>query len=108
MPGGEDAWLAFHIANPPNSESLRIPTPGTRADPTYMALLRAGMNTDPDSYEEYPGPTFPDVIKADTPKPDTPKPNMPKPDTPCGNYSTKQGNLLIIHKLKQEGSTDEE
>ena len=42
------------------------------------------------------------VIKSD------PDPDMPKPDMPGGNYSTKQGNLLIIYKQEQEGGVRDE
>jgi len=87
-------------ANPLNSEPLLSPGPIRNEDPTYIALLRAGMNTDTDLYEKRITPTFPEVIKS--------YPDMPKPDMPDGNYSTKQGNLLIIYKQEQEGGVRDE
>ena len=98
-----DAWLAHHARNkPPNNEPHISRVPIRSEDMTYITLLLAGMNTDPDSYEEHIAPTFPEVIKSD------PDSDMPKPDMDDGSYSTKQANLLIIYKQKQEGGVREE
>ena len=87
----ENAWLFFWNKNPLNNE-----------DATYRPLKRAGMNTDPDSYEEHDAPTFAEVIKS------APDPDMPKPDMDDGSYSTERGNHLIKYKQEQEGIVCEE
>jgi hypothetical protein len=81
----EDAWLAHH-----------------RRTATYPSSQQAD---DDDESMDFQSVKYARKITAPPPEVNksAPDPDMPKPDMTDGSYSTKQGNLLIIYKQKQEG-----